>query len=84
MCLPGLDPASPFFQGFTLPKGTGLDKTDADFVEVIHSNGGSFVTGHFGVGQRLGHVDYYPNGGGNQPGCKDPQTFLGAMHDMCK
>ncbi|GBO00924.1 Inactive pancreatic lipase-related protein 1 [Araneus ventricosus] len=34
----GLDPAGPFFQN--APKEVRLDNTDAEFVDVIHSNGG--------------------------------------------
>ncbi|KAL3869622.1 hypothetical protein ACJMK2_042287 [Sinanodonta woodiana] len=59
----GLDPAGPLFEG-TDPK-VRLDPTDADFVDVIHTD----KTG-FGIKQSTGHVDFYPNGGENQPGCK--------------
>ncbi|EDW31141.1 GL20792 [Drosophila persimilis] len=41
-----------------------LSPSDAQFVEVVHTNGGGL-----GTLERLGHVDYYPNGGGTQPGC---------------
>lgn len=46
-----------------------LDPGDAEFVEVIHTNGGSLWTGDLGVDKPVGHVDYYPNGGTNHPGC---------------
>ncbi|CAL7933293.1 unnamed protein product [Xylocopa violacea] len=59
----GLDAAYPLYMN------TGTDghlaKTDAMFVDVIHTDGG-----HFGFPEPLGHVDFYPNGGRPvQPGC---------------
>lgn len=58
-----MDPAGPLF--FFKPTDKRLDPSDAEFVEVIHSN--RFV---FGYGTSLGHADFYPNGGGPmQPGC---------------
>lgn len=41
-----------------------LSAQDARFVEVIHTNGNGL-----GTVSQLGDVDYYPNGGGQQPGC---------------
>ncbi|XP_002030408.2 lipoprotein lipase [Drosophila sechellia] len=41
-----------------------LSQADAEFVEVVHTNAGGE-----GTWERLGHVDYYPNGGQTQPGC---------------
>nr|XP_016999362.2 pancreatic lipase-related protein 3 [Drosophila takahashii] len=41
-----------------------LSPSDAEFVEVVHTNAGGE-----GTWEQLGHVDYYPNGGQNQPGC---------------
>lgn len=41
-----------------------LADSDADIVEVIHTNAGIF-----GFKQPLGTIDYYPNGGISQPGC---------------
>lgn len=67
--LPGLDPAGP---GVMLNETDGrLDDTDADFVDVIHTNSGSFVEGHLSMIEPVGHVDFYPNGGQFQPGCHD-------------
>ncbi|CAL4104908.1 unnamed protein product, partial [Meganyctiphanes norvegica] len=70
----GLDPAGPSF--FNKPSTMKLDKTDADFVDVIHTNGGegvgvirAFFTSTYGYLTPLGHVDFYPNGGRMQPGC---------------
>ncbi|KAF2881204.1 hypothetical protein ILUMI_24969 [Ignelater luminosus] len=59
----GLDPAFPLFP--LTDTSQRLSKFDADFVDVIHTNGGilRFPTS-------LGHADFYPNGGGTvQPGC---------------
>jgi len=69
----GLDPADPRFGAS--PPAARLDPSDATFVDVIHTDGHEFlehINGGFGFGVKkpLGHVDYYPNGGENQPGCK--------------
>nr|XP_040582970.1 inactive pancreatic lipase-related protein 1-like [Lepeophtheirus salmonis] len=65
----GLDPAGPAFSG----KETKfrLDKDDADFVDVIHTNG-------FGLGiyHSSGHVDFYANGGEKQPKCKSVELLI--------
>lgn len=62
-----LDPALPFFA--TPLKDWKLDKTDADFVDVIHTNGGVF-----GKVENCGHVDFYVNGGLLQPQCSDHES----------
>ncbi|KAH8322094.1 hypothetical protein KR059_002716, partial [Drosophila kikkawai] len=41
-----------------------LSASDAEFVEVVHTSAGKM-----GTWERLGHVDYFPNGGETQPGC---------------
>lgn len=48
-----------------------LDTTDADFVDVIHTNSGPFTEGHLSMIEAVGHIDFYPNGGQFQPGCHD-------------
>jgi len=65
----GMDPAEPYFQD--TDKVVRLDPTDALFVDVIHTDGASFYSTDFGLGmgQACGHVDYFPNGGHDQPGC---------------
>lgn len=45
-------------------KDARLDPSDAQFVQVIHS-----CAGVLGFNRNIGHVDYWPNGGSNQPGC---------------
>jgi hypothetical protein len=64
-----LDPAGPFFS--LNDTETRLDTTDADFVDVIHTDSGSLTDGQLTFIEAIGHVDFYPNGGIDQPGC-DP------------
>ncbi|XP_050535816.1 pancreatic triacylglycerol lipase [Daktulosphaira vitifoliae] len=59
----GLDPAFPLYM-FSGKKGH-LAPTDAEFVDVIHTDAGVF-----GFPVPLGHADFFPNGGyPTQPGC---------------
>lgn len=51
---------------------TRLDISDADFVDIIHRNGGDFMNGEIAFIESIGHVDFYVNGGYKQPGCQDP------------
>ncbi|XP_053395947.1 pancreatic triacylglycerol lipase-like [Mercenaria mercenaria] len=67
----GLDPAGPAFQ-FTEPI-VRLDPTDATFVDVIHTNGK--LTG-FGIKKSVGTVDFFPNGGKDQPGCPETSDIV--------
>ncbi|KAK0175918.1 hypothetical protein PV328_000107 [Microctonus aethiopoides] len=60
----GLDPAEPYFQG--MPSHLRLDWTDAQLVDVIHTDGK-----RYGMSQPCGHLDFYPNNGKEQPGCTD-------------
>ncbi|XP_037499186.1 pancreatic triacylglycerol lipase-like [Rhipicephalus sanguineus] len=71
----GLDPAGPLFQGTNV----ALSKDDALFVDVIHTNAGKLSEWMFGMKGPVGHVDFYPNGGGRQPGCKN-DVDLGCSH----
>lgn len=59
-----MDPAGPLYSVVS-PKYK-LDITDADFIEVIHTNMNGFGS------RELGHVNFYPNSGGDygpQKGC---------------
>ncbi|XP_068622617.1 pancreatic triacylglycerol lipase-like [Battus philenor] len=56
----GLDPAGPLWN----KNSNRLSKTDAHYVEAIHTNAGVF-----GIASSVGTVDFYPNGGVSQPGC---------------
>lgn len=71
----GLDPAGPLYRG--KPPSERLDPTDAQFVDVIHSD-----TDGLGYADALGHVDFYPNGGTDQPGCP-PTVFAGLKYFKC-
>ncbi|XP_034827084.1 lipase member I-like [Maniola hyperantus] len=44
-----------------------LSLNDAKYVEVIHTDGIGLLAN--GVGDAIGDVDFYPNGGTGQPGC---------------
>ncbi|XP_076197882.1 lipase member H isoform X2 [Aptenodytes patagonicus] len=67
----GLDPAGPLYRG--KPPSERLDPTDAQFVDVIHSD-----TDGLGYTDALGHIDFYPNGGTDQPGC--PLTIFSGYY----
>ena len=41
-----------------------LDKSDAKYVDVIHTDAGGL-----GTDLVIGHADYFPNGGRDQPNC---------------
>ncbi|XP_072471866.1 lipase member I-like [Notamacropus eugenii] len=66
----GLDPAGPGFNH--VPVKMRLDHTDAQFVDVIHSDADGL-----GITHSIGHIDFYPNGGRNQPGC--PKSILSGV-----
>ncbi|XP_047517186.1 lipase member H-A-like [Pieris napi] len=59
--LTGLDPAGPCFRN--LGPGDRIDKSDADFVDIIATN----IDG-YGMAAPVGHVNFYVNGGEYQPG----------------
>ncbi|XP_074619187.1 inactive pancreatic lipase-related protein 1-like [Acropora palmata] len=76
----GLDPAGPYF---TVTKNEAhLDKTDAKYVDIIHTN-----AGYIGTSDVVGDTDFFPNGGSVQTGCppdpKDgPVYIVGCNHLM--
>ena len=47
----------------------GLTPNDADWVDVIHSGGQRSDIIDLGTMRAMGDVDFYPNDGGQQPGC---------------
>lgn len=69
----GLDPAMPLF--ITVTNDEKLDAEDADFVDVFHTN--AFVQGKV---EQSGHIDFYMNGGINQPGCWEKRNPFGCNH----
>ncbi|KAH1025755.1 pancreatic triacylglycerol lipase [Dendroctonus ponderosae] len=59
-----LDPAFPEFS--LQDRSKRLAETDADYIDVIHTDAGVF-----GFPASIGHADFYPNGGvALQPGCQ--------------
>lgn len=56
----GLDPAGPCYRN--LPTDQKMAPTDGQHVDIVHTN----MDG-FGIAERLGHVDFYVNGGEFQP-----------------
>ncbi len=80
--LTGLDPAAP---GFTSqPAQARLDASDAQFVDVIHtdvSNGWFWF--NMGIQQPIGDVDFYPNVGGHQPGCTQSLLWNKSLQGLC-
>ncbi|XP_030755422.1 pancreatic triacylglycerol lipase-like isoform X3 [Sitophilus oryzae] len=69
----GLDPALPGF--ITTDTENKLDMSDADFVDVYHTN--AFMQGK---AEESGHVDFYFNGGSIQPGCWGTDNFFSCNH----
>ncbi|XP_006920897.1 pancreatic lipase-related protein 2 [Pteropus alecto] len=75
----GLDPAEPCFQG--TPEEVRLDPSDAMFVDVIHTDSAPIVPFlGFGMSQKVGQLDFYPNGGKQMPGCQ--KNILSTIVDM--
>ena len=63
----GLDPAGLYFT--TTKNEVHLDKTDAKYVDIVHTN-----AGYIGTADVVGHTDFFPNGGAVQTGCApDPK-----------
>lgn len=70
-----LDPAGPQFTGTSTENR--LDYEDAQFVDVLHTD-----IDALGFREPLGHIDFYANGGTDQPGC--PKTiFSGGSYFKC-
>lgn len=64
-----LDPA---FPGFHRKDIKSLNRDDADFVDVIHTDGG-----YFGEPGPTGTVDFFPNSGhAPQPGCLNTPVLI--------
>nr|XP_026244974.1 pancreatic lipase-related protein 2-like isoform X1 [Urocitellus parryii] len=75
----GLDPAEPCFQG--TPEEVRLDPSDAMFVDVIHTDIAPIVPFlGFGMSQKVGHLDFFPNGGRQMPGCQ--KNILSTIVDI--
>ncbi|KAJ8666918.1 hypothetical protein QAD02_008580 [Eretmocerus hayati] len=63
----GLDPAQPCFT--SADESLKLDRNDAQFVDVIHTNARQILLLGLGLPDQLGHADFYPDGGQVQLGC---------------
>ncbi|CAK1540634.1 unnamed protein product [Leptosia nina] len=59
----GLDPSGKSWG----PNTPRISKEDAKYVEIIHTD--TFGIFPNGIGDPIGHADFYPNGGASQPGC---------------
>ena len=75
ICFAGLDPAGPCFE--KVENSNTLIRTDAPFVDVIHTDGYDskldpsewfFPVNHYGSLVPIGTIDFYPNFGYHQPG----------------
>lgn len=64
----GMDPAGPYFE-FT-EDFVRLDKSDATFVDSMHTDGQKLTQLGFGMLQAISDIDFYPSGGYDQPGCR--------------
>jgi len=62
----GLDPAGPMFS-LQPDEGLRLDKTDAHFVDIYHTNRGTLGDS----AHQTGTTNVYVNGGDGQPGCEE-------------
>ena len=67
--LKGLDPAKPYFD--IVGEERRLQPTDAEFVDVIHTNSGGLLDAAVSLPEPVGQVDFYPNGGTHQAGCTE-------------
>ncbi|XP_075974634.1 lipase member I-like [Anticarsia gemmatalis] len=76
----GLDPARALFEG-VLALQSGLDRTCARFVDIIHTDPGGY-----GMSTAAGTVDIWPNfarNGGTQPGCPIGDFDMFTQEDLC-
>lgn len=62
-----VEPASPLF--LEMDPSEWVNRDDAAFVDVMHTNSDTIQSGGISIYGPLGHIDYYPNGGLHQPGC---------------
>ena len=62
--LAAVDPANPLFYDQGQADDGHLGPEDALLVDVTHTSSGPLLQGFLGVRQPVGHVDFYPNGEG--------------------
>lgn len=58
-----MDPAGPSFES-SPDLSIGLNPSCATFVDILHTD-----TSTYGTLRPLGHIDFYPAGGHDQPNC---------------
>ncbi|KAG8549260.1 hypothetical protein GDO81_021829 [Engystomops pustulosus] len=75
----GLDTAAPYFEG--AGDDVGLSRNDATFVDSIHTSALPLEKLGLGFINPVGHVDFYPNGGGFMPECPNITTVQ--LQDIC-
>ena len=49
-----------------------VERSDAVFVDIMHTNGGDVDLGEVAFDEPMGHADFYVNGGQIQPSCPVP------------
>ncbi|XP_071987474.1 pancreatic lipase-related protein 2-like [Engystomops pustulosus] len=88
----GLDPAQPYFKN--TPPEVRLDPSDALLVDAIHTDTTSTIanlgSGGYGISHTVGHLDFFPNGGKQMPGCKrnelishvNPDDITSTMNEL--
>ncbi|XP_023235928.1 inactive pancreatic lipase-related protein 1-like [Centruroides sculpturatus] len=64
----GLDPIGHYFRNVS--SKVRLDASDATFVDIIHTDSAESIFRGLGTNEMIGDVDFFPNGGQNNPGCK--------------
>ena len=62
-----LDPAGPAY--YNNDPRVRISRNDANYVDVLHTNGDTSLSGGFGLMDPVGTADFYVNGGMDQPGC---------------
>lgn len=62
----GMDPAGPLFE-HSSDKRIGINTASATFVDILHTD--SRDSTKLGTLRDLGHIDFYPMGGSDMPGC---------------
>nr|XP_022909629.1 pancreatic lipase-related protein 2-like [Onthophagus taurus] len=77
----GLDAAGPLFRLNNLrEKSKKLDRDDAIFVDALHTDSSPVFVDGFGLWEPIGHVDFFANGGQDQPGCTDRHPSIVVTH----
>ncbi|CAG2101627.1 unnamed protein product [Medioppia subpectinata] len=76
----GLDPAGPGFHYENITMH--LDKSDATFVDVWHTDSAESFSEGMGSLSKRGHLDFFPNGGLMQPGCKTSRGIGHIIHSI--